>query len=78
VIEENISEPKLLDQHDRASATWRKLKTHLEQRLQELRVKNDSDLDPISTARTRGAIRFALNLLAQGETPTPATEADED
>lgn len=76
--DELITEPKLLDQFDRASSTWRKLKTHLEQRLHELRVRNDNDLDPISTAHTRGAIKATLALLAQGETPAPAPEADED
>lgn len=76
--DEYITEPKLLDQIDRSSVTWRKIKTHLEQRLHELRVKNDNDLDPISTARVRGAIKFVTDLLAQGETPAPAPEVDAD
>jgi hypothetical protein len=73
-----IPEPKLLDANDRASLAWRKLKAHLEQRLQALRVKNDNDLDPISTAHTRGLIKGVKDMLALGESPAPAPEADAD
>lgn len=67
---------RLLGLSDRQSPTWRKLKTHFEQRLHELRAKNDNDLDAIATARVRGAIREVTYLLALGD-QDPATEADE-
>lgn len=67
---------RLLDLNDRQSPTWRKLRDHFEQRLQELRAKNDNDLDPIATAKVRGSIKEALYLLALGD-QDPATEADE-
>lgn len=72
-----ISERRLLDLNDRQSPTWRKLAKHYEQRLRELRAKNDNDLDPLSTAKLRGEIKATLNLLALGD-QDPATEADED
>lgn len=71
-----IVERRLLDLNDRQSPTWRKLVKHYEQRLRELRAKNDNDLDAISTAKLRGAIREVTNLLALGD-QDPATEADE-
>ena len=67
---------RLLDLNDRQSPTWRKLRDHFEQRLHELRAKNDNDLDAIATARVRGAIREVTYLLALGD-QDPATEADE-
>ncbi len=66
-----------LDTNDRQSPVWRKLKTHYWHRLQELRARNDSDLDPIATARLRGEIRGVVNLLALGD-QDPATEVDAD
>ena len=67
---------RLLDLNDRQSPTWRKLRDHFEQRLQELREKNDNDLDAAATAKVRGAIREVIYLLALGD-QDPATEADE-
>jgi hypothetical protein len=75
--EETIVQARVLDLNDRQSPAWRKLKAHLELRLQELRMKNDNDLDAIETAKTRGAIKTCTNLLALGD-QDPATEADED
>lgn len=77
----NIDEPKkkrLFDLNDRNSPTWRKLREHLQEKLQSLRARNDSDLDAIATAKLRGEIRAIRNTLALGEIPTPAEEADEE
>lgn len=77
IDDDTIVEKRLLDQVDRNSITWRKLKEHFEERLHELRVRNDNDCDPISTARLRGEVASVKYLLALGD-QDPATEADED
>lgn len=46
----------ILDLEDRKSPTWAKLKAALNARLMDLRVKNDSTLTEIETARLRGRI----------------------
>lgn len=53
-----------LDQADKNSAAWQKVTSHLEARLDELRQQNDGNLDPIATARIRGKIELAKELLA--------------
>lgn len=55
-----------LTEADLASALWLKLRLHLEARLDQHRRKNDNDLDPISTARLRGATAEIKTLLARG------------
>lgn len=45
-----------LTEKERNSELWVKLKAHLEQRMQELRESNDSDLEPKDTAHVRGRI----------------------
>jgi hypothetical protein len=55
-----------LTEADLASALWLKIKQHLEARLDQHRRKNDNDLDPIATARLRGAIAEVKTLLARG------------
>jgi len=77
MTDDTIIEPRLLDENYRRSPTWRKLKEHFEQRLHELRLRNDNDHDPISTARLRGEVAIAKYLLALGD-QDPATEVDED
>lgn len=72
------NEKRLLDLNDRNSPTWRKLRDHLQDRLQSLRARNDSDLDPIQTAKLRGEIKAIRNTLALGEIPAPAEEANEE
>jgi hypothetical protein len=73
-----MSDEFKLDAADRQSLTWRKLSAHLESRLHKMRAKNDNDLDPISTAHTRGVIKAVKDLLALGATPDPAPETDAD
>lgn len=72
------SESKVLTSHDRQSPVWTKLRKHMEAKLQALRIKNDTDLDPVATAKVRGEIRNLKNLLALGDTPDPVTVADDD
>lgn len=43
-----------LTQVEARSAVWQKLRSHLIERLDEHRRKNDTELDPIQTARLRG------------------------
>lgn len=68
---------RLLDQNDRQSITWRKLNKHLEERLQALRARNDTELDPTATAKLRGEISAVKNILALGE-KAPDGVVDED
>lgn len=75
--DDDIIQPRLLDSNDRQSPTWRKLKTYLESRLHELRLKNDNDMSDISTAKLRGSLMELRNLLALGD-QDPTTEVDED
>lgn len=69
----------VLAAEDRTSLTWLKLKKHFEERLAELRRRNDSaNLDAVGTARLRGEIAAIKYSLALGENPlAPAPEADE-
>ena len=72
----NVVTRRLLDLSDRQSPTWRKLRKHLEARLDEMRLKNDNDLSELATARLRGAIRTVTELLALGD-QDPTMDADE-
>jgi hypothetical protein len=58
------TEALVLTTHELASPVWVKLKKHMEARLQSLRLRNESDLDPIATAKVRGESRGLKNLLA--------------
>lgn len=64
MMDDEIIQPKLLDSNDRQSPTWRKLKTYMESRLIELRLKNDNDMSEISTAKLRGSLMEIKGLLA--------------
>ena len=41
---------------ERQSPLWKKLKAHLEKRIETLRARNDSDRDAFDTAKIRGRI----------------------
>ena len=45
-----------LTEFDKQSATWTKLKAHIESEIDILRQRNDADSDPIATAKLRGRI----------------------
>lgn len=63
-IEDDGPAPFALTPADRQSATWARLKTHLQDRLALLRTQNDGDLDKIQTASLRGQIKSIKGLLA--------------
>lgn len=65
--DEALYTPRLLDQTDRRSVVWLKLAKHLEARLDELRAKNDNDLDPIATAKLRGEVAGVKAILSLGD-----------
>jgi hypothetical protein len=53
-----------LNQNDFNSATWQKLRLHLEARLITLRARNDASMNAEDTARLRGQIAELKTLLA--------------
>ncbi|MES2942917.1 MAG: hypothetical protein V4772_08615 [Pseudomonadota bacterium] len=66
--------------HEKQSTLAFKMRTYLDERAYTLRVKNESDLDPVATAKLRGelkAIRGLKNLLALVN-PAPAMVADDE
>lgn len=68
---------KTLNSFDLQSMAWSKLRAHMNNRLHELRVKNDSDMDAVATAKVRGEIKNLKNLLALESKPDPITVADD-
>lgn len=58
------------------SATWKSIEAWATARLDRARLKNDGDMDPIATAKTRGEIRTLKDLLALAK-PAPAPGTDE-
>lgn len=61
---------------DFESATWQRLKWHLQARLESHRQANDADKDLETTAKLRGRIAELKVLLALDE-PAPAPVPDE-
>ena len=60
----------VLNEKDRASPTWKRIKEHLNERLQGHRVKNDQNLSADETARYRGRIaelKYLLDLDNQAQ-----------
>ena len=53
----------ILDQHDRRSATWRKLETYLLDRQDMLRKQNDVSLPLDKTQKLRGRIAEIRTIL---------------
>lgn len=49
---------------DKHSIEWIRVKDHARKRLEQLRVDNDRDQDPVETATIRGMIRFAQEIIA--------------
>ncbi len=63
---------------ERESQTWRYIVERTEERLAELRQRNDGELDPVATAKLRGRIAELKEfVLAMGKDPSPAFEMDE-
>ncbi len=61
----------VLHPHDLQSAVWLKLERHYKGRLEELRRKNDGDLDDRATIRLRAQIAECKVFLALGENLAP-------
>lgn len=53
---------------DKSSIEWLSIKGFYLTRLNELRVENDADLNPVETARLRGMIELAKEILSLDET----------
>lgn len=67
----------VLDNNDLQSIAWIKLQKYFEARLQELRARNDGNLDAIQTASLRGEIRNLKSSLALATRDPAMQEADE-
>lgn len=69
------AKPPEFELADRNSATWAKLKKHMEARLVLLRARNDGDHDERKTNRLRGGIAELNYLMSLGdEKPLPPPE----
>lgn len=76
MAEQNASPARVLDEADLRSATWQKIKAHYEGRLADLRARNDGPLDPIKTAKLRGRIEEAKQILSLAS-PVPLMKVEE-
>lgn len=56
-----------LDKADLRSSLWIRLSAHLNERLEEERVRNDGRLNPEETSRLRGRIAQLKEILALAE-----------
>lgn len=56
-----------LTDNDKASATWLRLRVHLEARLAAVRVSNDELISEFETALVRGSIRELKRLISLGK-----------
>lgn len=63
----------MLAADDLNTATWRRLRGHLEARREELRVQLEKDSSPETTAKVRGRIAEIKELLAL-QAPAPASD----
>lgn len=64
-----IASPFALTEAERRNPLWLKLVGHFEQRLRDLRGKNDGPLDPAETASIRGQIQTLKSIIALGDEP---------
>jgi hypothetical protein len=66
-----MDKPKrlVLNHEERVSSVWKKLTSHLEQRLQSLRSQIEKDLDVVETAKARGRIAEIRAVLRLAEDP---------
>ena len=66
----------LIEPHEAQTALWKKVKKHLESRLDIHRRKNDNkSLDAVETALLRGRIA-ELKILLDLDTPKPTLDVD--
>lgn len=66
-----------LSPHEIQGSTWLKLKEGIEEKIDQLRKRNDGDFDLVETTRLRGQIMALKNLLAVGEPPRPTLVEDD-
>lgn len=64
-----------LEEHEINSPLWQKLKKHYENKLESLRISNDSDSTELQTAKRRGKISEIKQFLAIGN-PKQVVEED--
>lgn len=64
----------ILTLEERHSALWTKLKEHMQQQIDLLRLKNDGALDEVTTASIRGEIRALKRLSAVDQPPIEVTD----
>lgn len=62
-----MKEPLILTDADKASPLWHKLMRHWEDRLSELRAKNEGDLGERETANYRGRIAEVRAMLEKNK-----------
>lgn len=67
----------ILNDIERQSAVWKKIKQHCEDEIARLRVLNDTSVDLARTERLRGRIK-AFKYLAALDNPAPQAEADDE
>ena len=63
-----------LDYQDKHSVTWKKVVEFAEERISQLRAKNDGMLDELTTANIRGRIAAYKELVALEEAPPQLTD----
>lgn len=66
----------MLNDLERKSELWLKLKKHYEERLAQMRRKNDNDLNERDTAELRGRIKEIKELLDMERVPDPQEPPD--
>lgn len=59
-----------INQIEQQSSVWKKILSHLETRLQDLREQNDNDLTEIETQKVRGSIAEVKRILELREDKT--------
>lgn len=59
-----VKMPFALKKEERKSALWLALKEHFEEKISDLRMKNDGDQDELATAKIRGQIATYKQILA--------------
>lgn len=69
----------ILSESEKQSPLWKKIKDHLDAKLNTARLKNDGELDEIQTARLRGSIAEIKSFLAleKFELPPSGEAGDE-
>ena len=59
-----ITESFSLTPEERNSALWKKLELHIQERMDMFRKQNDMTMPEVETAKLRGKIAFAKELIA--------------